>query len=185
MAAGVGLEQQVERVALREELVEPAFQLIGRVGLEPCAETQQIGLVGGQARHRVQRLGDDLEPDALLPEHKHLRLGLDDGLGRHEIPAQLGRLGLRQVGGSLRGAQDNPEQGQGDRAGAGEHSSEQELPRAETGDPGASAIDHCNSQDDDTCEAGDKDRAQLPARAIEPGLWSCQLLHRVPSQEGR
>ena len=45
-----------------------------------------------QAGDAAQRVHHHAHALALLPEHQHLRLGLDDGLGGQQVLAQLGRL---------------------------------------------------------------------------------------------
>ena len=45
-----------------------------------------------QAGDAAQRVRHHAHALALLPEHQHLRLGLDDGLGGQQVLAQLGRL---------------------------------------------------------------------------------------------
>ena len=98
VAAGGRLEQRVEGPAVGEQDIEPALQFLGGRGLEPLPNREQLlGLAGetGDARQRVRHDADGL---ALLPEHQHLRLGLDDRLGGQQALAQLGDLGVAVAG---------------------------------------------------------------------------------------
>ena len=67
--------------------------------VEPFAELQEIGVVLRAGRRRSsQRMHHHAHALALLPEHQHLRLGLDDGLGSQQVLAQLGHLGAVRTG---------------------------------------------------------------------------------------
>ena len=56
-----------------------------RPNFRSSASLRQAGDAGQGVRHHAHAV-------ALLPEHQHLRLGLDDGFGRQQVPAQLGHL---------------------------------------------------------------------------------------------
>ena len=92
MAARRRLQQRAERPAVGEQRVEAVLELLGRGQVEPLAELQQLGVLLRQAGDAAERVRHHAHALALLPEHQHLRLGLDDGLGRQQVLAQLGHL---------------------------------------------------------------------------------------------
>ena len=60
--------------------------------LQPLAEAQEaIGAVG-QARHPLERLGDDAQGLVLRPRDQDLRLGADDRIGGSKAAPQVGAL---------------------------------------------------------------------------------------------
>ncbi len=92
VAAGGGLQELAEGPAVGEQRIEPSLELLGGCGIEPGAELQKLGMLRGQAGDAGKRVHHDAHALALLPEHQHLRLGLDDGFGGQQVLAQLGDL---------------------------------------------------------------------------------------------
>ena len=101
VAARDRLQQLAEGAPIGEQDVEALLEG-GRGGrVEPGAEFQHVGVVHRQARDAGQRMHHHAHALALLPQHEHLRLGLDDGLGGQQVFAQLGHLVARPVGAAL------------------------------------------------------------------------------------
>ena len=99
VTAGRRLEERAERPPVGEQRVEAPLQLLRRGKIEPLAELQQLGVLLRQAGDAGQRVRHHAHALALLPEHQHLRLGLDDGLGGQQVLAQLGHfLGVVVLG---------------------------------------------------------------------------------------
>jgi hypothetical protein len=92
MAARRGLQQRAERPSVGEQCVEPGLELLRRGQVEPRPEFQQLRMLLRQPGDPAQRMRHHAHALPLLPEHQHLRLGLDDGLGGQQVFAQLGRF---------------------------------------------------------------------------------------------
>ena len=93
VAAGDGAQDDVERLARGEQGVEGRLEGGGRARLEPVAEAQELVRTVGEAGNARQRVGDDAQRLALLPEDQDLRLGADDRIGGGEAALEAARLG--------------------------------------------------------------------------------------------
>ena len=179
MGAVAGLEQQAERPPGLEQQVEPGLQLVRRLRLEPAAEAQQLALLGGHAGHADEGMGDNLEGLAGVPEHNHLRLGLDDRFGHHQAVAQgrgLAPCSVNDTVGPERREECDRESGGG---GADQQGEQQHEPRIEGDAFDPAVLGQADGEHADTGDAGEQQAQKLAVGAANI-VRAVGRLHDVP-----
>src|SRR5215831_2141170 len=133
----------------------------------------------GQPRDGSKRVRHDAHAEPLLPEHQHLRFGLDDGLGGQQALAQFGDLLARAAAGPRAGAQV-PEGGeQGERGGACGQGEEQHGSRGVCGGQ-AGPVEDGDDGDRNSERADEPQPAHLATQPTMIALSACPP-HRRPS----
>ena len=179
VAPGGGLEQLAERPAVGEQRIEAVLEDRGGGGVEPGAELEDVGVRCRQAGDTGQCMHHHAHALALLPQHQHLRLGLDDGFGRQQALAQFRHLVARPPrpavaperghyahGGRQQGTARGGAQGK-DKGGA-------PLRRCEGG-----AVHHRYAQRKHHKRAGKHKQCQLRPWPAQAAVGACQP-HEMP-----
>ena len=143
------------------------------------AEAQQLALVFRQTGDSRQRVRDDPETLAFLPENQNLGLGFDDRFGCHQVAAQIGGFRFRSAHGPARALDRIPDKADDQREGAGAERDAEQMSSAQARDAGGAALDNAECQDDHARQTGQQEREQLPPVGVGPVLASGHL-HCVP-----
>src|SRR5215471_6518181 len=121
----------------------------------------------------------DAHAEPLLPEHQHLRFGLDDGLGGQQALAQLGDLLAHVAAGPGAGVKAAVDGEQRERSGAGGQSDEQQGPRWAR-DWQAGPVENGDNEGCHSERADEPQLGHLPAQPAMIVLSACPP-HRRPS----
>ena len=179
VAAGACAQEQIERLALREERVEFSLEIAGRLGFEPRAKAHEKLGIFRQARHRRERVRGDAHVLALLPEDEDLRLGLDDRFGSGEAAAQFDDLvaALPEPPALLKpGAPDQCDHG---GCGAHEHGAGEQRAEPEAADDLNAGVERRNGEHGDGGDRRHQQQDQILPREPPFTCAFCRV-HAIP-----